>query len=181
MEAIKSGQNHVALHQLYKTALPMIVKFISRNNGDEDEAKDIFQDAVVALFTTIKLGKFEEGKDVNGFLFHVSRNLWINRVKKRNRHYDISKAGLSMSEESPLAVVITDEKKRAIEELMDKAGSKCKELLKYVLYDGLPMKEIAVKMGFAAEAVAKTTHYRCKQKLIDLVENDKNLLALFRA
>lgn len=178
--AIQNGQNSVALNHLYKTALPPIIKYIAQNNGDEDEAKDIFQDAVVALFTTIKLGKYDETKDVNGFLYFVARNLWINRVKKRNRQFDIDKARLPMSEESPYAVVVTDEKKKAIEELMDRVGAKCKELLRYSLYENLSMKEIAVKMGFAAETVAKTTHYRCKQKLIEIVENDRHLIELFK-
>lgn len=178
--AIKNGQNSVALNHLYKTALPPIIKYIVQNNGDGDEAKDIFQDAVVALFTTIKLGKFDESKDINAFLYFVSRNLWINRIKKRNRQFDIDKARLPLSEESPFAVVVTDEKKKAIDELMEKAGTKCKELLRYSLYDNLSMKEIAIKMGFAAETVAKTTHYRCKQKLIEIVQNDKHLMELFR-
>src|SRR6187402_2389059 len=91
IEAILNGKNTQVLNYLYETALPQIIRFICQNNGDEDEAKDIFQDAVVSLFTTVKLGKYEREKDVNGFLYFVSRNLWINRIKKRNRQYDVSR------------------------------------------------------------------------------------------
>lgn len=180
VEAILSGQNTKVLNYLYKTALPQITKFICINNGDEDEAKDIFQDAVVSLFTTVKLGKFDIEKDVNGFLFFVSRNLWINHVKKRNRQLDISKMQMPMYEESPMAVVITEEKRVLIDQFLGKAGDKCKQVLKYVLYDNLSMKEIAKLMDFANEAVAKTTHHRCKQKLMELVENNKAVINLFR-
>lgn len=180
IDAIKTGQNTFVLNHLYKYALPPILKYITQNNGDDDEAKDIFQDAVIILFTNVKLGKFDESKDITAFLYFISRNLWINRVKRRNRQFDIGKVQLSEVDEGPLAIVITDEKKKAIEELMDKAGSRCKELMRYALYDDFSMKEIAIKMGFSAESVAKTTHYRCKQKLIELVENNKNLLDLFK-
>ncbi len=180
VEAILSGQNTKVLNYLYKTALPQITKFICINNGDEDEAKDIFQDAVVSLFTTVKMGKFDIEKDVNGFLFFVSRNLWINYVKKRGRQLDVSKMHLSMYEESQLAVMITEEKKVQIEQFLEKAGDKCKQVLKYVIYDNYSMKEIAKLMDFANEAVAKTTHHRCKQKLMDLVVNNKSVINLFK-
>jgi len=180
LEAIINGHNTKVLNYLYKSALPQIIKFICMNNGDEDEAKDIFQDAVVSLFTTVKLGKYDSGKDVNGFLFFVSRNLWINYVKRRGRQMDITKMQLSIYEENQEAVIITREKEDQINEFLEKAGSKCRQVLKYVIYDDYSMKEIAKLMNFANEAVAKTTHHRCKQKLIDLVANNKTLINLFK-
>lgn len=180
IDAIKNGQNSMVLNYLYESTLPFIINYVSKNNGDEEEAKDVFQDAVVALFTTVKLGKFDESKDPGAFLFHVSRNLWINRIKKRNRQFDISTIQLTELDESPLALVISKEKQLAIDQLMDRVGAKCKELLKYSIYDNLSMKEIAALMGFAGETVAKSTHYRCKQKLIELVGKDKNWIKLFK-
>ncbi len=180
IDAIKNGHNSIALNYLYETTLPHIIRFISQNNGDEDEAKDIFQDAVISLFTTIKLGKYNEEKEVGSFLYFVSRNLWINRIKKRNKQFDISKIQHTMLEESHLAIIITEEKQTVIDKLMDKAGLKCKELLKYYIYDNLSMKEIASIMGFSGETVAKSTHYRCKQKLVEMVENNHDLINLFK-
>lgn len=180
VEAIQNGHNSKVLNDLYQTALPQIVKYICINNGDEEEAKDIFQDAVVALFTTVKLGKFEEGKDVNGFLFFVSRNLWINRIKKRNKQMDLSYLPIPLTEENPLAVVITDEKRNVIAQVLGKTGAKCKQILTHVIYDNYTMKEIAKIMDFSGEDVAKSTHYRCKQKLMELVENNQAIQTLFR-
>lgn len=175
LDAILSGNNTKVLNHLYETSLPQITKFICMNDGDEDEAKDIFQDAVVALFTTVKLGKYEHDKDVNGFLYFVSRNLWINRVKRRNKQYDISRAQLAWADDSPLAVVITRDREALIDKFIGMMGEKCKQLLKYVIYDNLSMKEIAKMMDFGSEGVAKNAHYRCKQKMMDLVGNDESL------
>jgi RNA polymerase sigma factor (sigma-70 family) len=172
IDAILNGHNTKVLNHLYQSALPQIMKYICLNNGDEDEAKDIFQDAVVSLFTTVRLGKFEQGKDVNGFLYFVARNLWINRVKRRNRQMDISTMLMEPLEDSHLAVIITKEKEALIDRVMSKVGDKCKQLLKYVIYDNLSMREVAEKMNFAGETVAKSTHYRCKQRLMELVEKD---------
>ena len=170
-----NGQNTKVLNHLYETALPQIIKYINMNNGDEDEAKDVFQDAVVALFTTVRLGKYEMDKDVNGFLYFVSRNLWINRVKKRNKQYDISQVRLPWAEDNPMAIMITKDKEALIEKFMGMIGEKCQKLLKYVIYDNLSLKEVAQLMNFSSEAVAKNAHYRCKQKMMDLVASDATL------
>jgi len=180
VDSIINGDNSMVLNYLYKTALPQIKKFICQNSGDEEEAKDIFQDAVVSLFTTVKTGKYDSEKDVNGFLFFVSRNLWINYVKKRGRQMDISKMHLPLYEDNHEAVIMSREKEAQINQFLELAGIKCQQLLKHVIYDNFSMKEIAKQMNFASEAVAKVTHHRCKQKLMDLVANNKSLINIFK-
>lgn len=176
INAILNDDNSKVLNELYQSSLPQIVRYVCQNNGDEDEAKDVFQDAVVSLFTTVKLGKYDLEKDVNGFLFFVSRNLWINRVKKRNKQTDLSNIQTIHADESPVAYYITNDKEVLIDKFMNLLGSKCKEILKYVIYDNLSMKEIAKLMNLGGETVAKSTHYRCKQKMMEIVSKDQILL-----
>ena len=180
INAIRSGKDGAVLNHLYKTALPNIIRFITRNNGDKDEAKDIFQDCVIALYNTIKLEKYDESKDVEGFLYHVARNLWINRIKKKNKLTTFQDIDNHTDEDTPLAYMVNEEKQIAIQGLMEKIGTPCKELLKFVMYDKLSMKEVAIKMGYAGETVAKSTHYHCKQKLAAFIYADKNLLSLLK-
>lgn len=180
IEAIKSGSDSKVLNLLYKTSLPQIVRYISQNNGDSSEAKDIFQDAVIILFRHVKLGKFDETKDVNAFLYAISRNMWINRVKKRNKHFDITKVQLENVQESPMTKILEKDKEDLIETLMDNVGENCKQILKYVIYDNYSMKEIAKLMNFTGENVAKSTHYRCKQKLMEFVNGNKTLINYLR-
>src|ERR1051325_3728563 len=123
--AIKTGNNSTPLNHLYKIALRKIIRFVTQNNGDEEGAKDVFQDAVVSLFNTVKLGKYDEKKDITGFLYFVSRNLWINRIKKKNKQYSIKDTELCASGDSPLARIIKEEKQVAMEGLMEKIGSQC--------------------------------------------------------
>ncbi|MBC7387774.1 MAG: sigma-70 family RNA polymerase sigma factor [Opitutaceae bacterium] len=180
INAIRSGKDGAVLNHLYKVALPNIIRFITRNNGDKDEAKDIFQDCVIALYNTIKLEKYDESKDVEGFLYHVARNLWINRIKKKNKLTTFQDIDNHTDEDTPLAYMVNEEKQIAIQGLMEKIGTPCKELLKFVMYDKLTMKEVAIKMGYAGETVAKSTHYHCKQKLAAFIYANKNLLSLLK-
>ena len=180
IDAIQSGNDDDALQLLYKTALPNITRFILRNNGDREEAKDIFQDSVIALYNTIKLGKYDASKQIDAFLFHVAKNLWINRIKKKNRQFNIEDAEEQITHETPYAIITTSEKQLAIEGLMEKIGGPCREIMRLVMYEKKTMKEIAAKMGLAGENVAKTTHYKCKQKLAAMIYANKNLVYLLK-
>lgn len=181
LKAIRSGDNHLALEYLYKDILPRVKKMILRNNGSEEEARDIFQDTVLVFYQQVKLNKFDETKEVGGFMYAVARNLWISRVKKANRRvafYDTE----ALADACPDALddLINDEKAQAINSVMDRIGEECKRLLKYTLHDRLSLREVAVKMGYSSNEVAKTYNYRCKQKLVNLVKDNPYLRSLFK-
>jgi len=181
LKAIKTGNNEMVLSNLYKEMLPRIKKFIMRNSGSEEDVKDVFQDTVLIFYNQVKLNKFDETKDIGGFMFSVARNLWINKAKRDKRQIHIE--DMEETKESDLSALddlITVEKAKAIEEVLDKIGADCKRLLKYSIYDKISLKEIAEKMGFANEGVAKTYNYRCKQKLISLVKDNPYLISLFK-
>ncbi|MFN6945513.1 MAG: RNA polymerase sigma factor [Cytophagaceae bacterium] len=181
IQAIKSGDNQFVLSELYKNILPKIIGHIVKNNGNEDEAKDIFQDAVMSFYHQVKTGKFNEDYEINGFIFTVARNLWINRVKKMNRTIPMTAEEENMVNGLDLLEnIITEERAYAIKNMLNQVGEECQKLLKYSTYDRLSMKEICVKMGFSSENVAKTYNYRCKQKLVQLIKGNQSVLKLFK-
>lgn len=113
-------------------------------------------------------------------MFIISKNLWINRAKKKNKIISLEQNVDVFQLETPILNIISVEKQEAIKELFSKIGTKCHEIIKKVIYENKSMKEIAQLMGFADENVAKSTHYRCKKKLIDMIQNDKKTLALLK-
>lgn len=174
---IQKGQDSPALTKLYQYEYPKILHFIKTNQGDEEEAKDIFQDAILIFYKQVKLNKFDLQYDIGAYIYSISRNLWINRVKKKSRH-------VSISEHEPVVEVqgnvlddlITEERENIVKEILSQMGSACQQLLRYVIYFRLSMKEIAKKMKFSSENVAKTKHYKCKQRLIKIIKEHPSLL-----
>jgi DNA-directed RNA polymerase specialized sigma24 family protein len=82
--AIGKGDDRVLEH-LYKQVLPKVKSYIARNSGNNEDARDIFQDAVVIFYKYVKTGKFDVQHDIAGFIFSVSKNLWINSAKRKNK------------------------------------------------------------------------------------------------
>ena len=123
--AIKAGRDDKVLSELYDHILPKVISFIRSNSGSDDEAFDVFQDAVLAFFKQVVTGKFDEKYDVSGFIYSVSRNLWINRVKKINRHISVeTEATQELEEESFLESVYSEEKTNLVKSLFQKLDSK---------------------------------------------------------
>ena len=181
IKAIRTGNNTFVLNHLYKEILPRIKKMILKNSGTEDDAKDIFQDTVLIFYNQVKLNKYYEDKDIGGFMYTVARNLWINKAKRSNKFVQINDTEIwEDSEAGALEDLISKEKQVAIEEVMNQIGEECKKLLKFSIYEKLSLKEIAGKMGYSSEGVAKTYNYRCKQKLVNLVKDNPNIISLFK-
>lgn len=170
------------MKSLYKVALPPIIKYVREKNGTKSDAEDCFQEAVVALVKKVKSNEFDTNFEVKNFLFVVSRNIWFNKIKKDSKMHqtDYEGWGIEDSAETSDQVMISNERSGAITQLLNSAGERCKELLVYVLFENKKLKEIAGLMNFSSEEVVKTNHYRCKQKLKEILKNDPNLLSALR-
>jgi len=169
--AVKAGRDDKALKALYKTLLPKITAYIKSNNGSGDEAFDVFQDAVVVFFKQVITNKFDTQYNISAFIYSVSRNLWINRVKKLNKHVDVENSLNHMHSDNFVDEIYSEEKRTIVKKIFEKLDPKCKELLTLSVYKSLSMEDIKNRLGFASENAAKTSNYRCKKKLTELIKS----------
>ncbi|MDJ1482489.1 sigma-70 family RNA polymerase sigma factor [Cytophagaceae bacterium YF14B1] len=172
LQAIRSGEDDKALSALYKNLLPKIKSLIRQNGGGQDDALDIFQDAILIFYKQVKMNSFNEAYSIAGFVYTISRNLWINQVKRKKRSIEITDSQIPLElDDNMLTQLMTKEREDLVVKLLSSLGETCHRLLTYVIFHRLSMKEISQKMEFSSEDVAKTKHYKCKQRLIQLVKN----------
>jgi RNA polymerase sigma factor (sigma-70 family) len=180
LDNLRKGNDNSVLTYLYKEVFPKVKHYIKTNKGNEDEAKDIFQDAVLIFYKKVKTNTITEPLNVTAYICMISKNLWINRAKKMNRTTEIQDEDFRDAEEDLLSNIITEEKRTALSGLLSQVGEECQKLMKYVVYDNRSMREIAELMGYSSENVAKTYHYRCKQKFVQLVMKNKEMIDLLK-
>lgn len=183
LHSIKTGEHSKVLSYLYETTLRKVRQYILKNNGSKDDANDIFQDAVVILFTQVRADKFNTSFSIDAFIYSVARNLWIDKSRrdKRFTNYDSTQQIDYISDDnSHLDNLIETEKTNAMSLVFNQLDDKCKKILSYVIYEKLSMREIKDKMGYTSEDVAKTNHYRCKQYLSKIVKSSPELVKLLR-
>ncbi len=175
---IKAGNSDGVLLFLYQTTQYKLSSWILKNNGNEDEAQDIFQDSVLSFYQYVLDGNFKEGASVDAFIFSVGRNKWINRAKQRNKLVSgvaEESLGHSNPEEEGFSKIMEEDNTDKMNALLEKLGARCKELLTLSIFYNLKMADIAEKMAFSNADTAKTKNYKCKKRLMKIINEDDHV------
>lgn len=154
-----------ALEVLYKKYYRMMTKMVINNSGSEQEAKDIYQDALVVFWQKSVSGNLTLTSKVSTYIYSICQNLWRKELDRKKRLSSEEKDSVEMPNHDK------EERARLINECISQMGDTCKKVLMYYYFDGLSMQDIADKLGFANTNTAKTKKYKCKQKLDELVKS----------
>jgi len=155
------------LYAHYKTA---VLTFVTSNKGSQEEALDVYQDAVVAAYDNIKQGKFRGESALASYLYAIARFIWLNRLKRKKKEQSIlDQQSFAEVGEDHLSVLLDTERSQILQETLGQLGDSCKEVLIYAVYYEYSMKEISEKMGFDSEQVARNKKYKCLKRLKDLL------------
>jgi len=180
IQAILSGKNENVLQVLYDSSFRKIKEFIKKNSGKTEDAEDVFQDAVVSFYKLVKTGKFDERFDIDAFLYTAARNGWVNKVKRDSKMVEMPENIQTQTDQSGLHSILDKERTTIISQVFEKLGTKCRDLLTLVVYFDNSMKDVSEKLGLQNENAAKTQHYKCKQKLIELMGENASFKQLLR-
>jgi RNA polymerase sigma factor (sigma-70 family) len=153
-----------ALEIVYKKYYRMMTKLVISNSGTEDEARDVYQDALVVFWQKARSGNLVLTSKMSTYIYSICQNLWRKELDRKKR--------LSNEErDSPDSIDMDKpEREKIIARCMEQLGETCRKVLMYYYFDEMSMQEIADKLGFANTDTAKTKKYKCKQKLDELVK-----------
>ena len=84
IEYLRNNKYQKATNGLYNV-LPSVKKYISANSGTADDAKDIFQDALVILYKNVQSESFTLSVPLKTYLLAVTKNLWLQELRRRNK------------------------------------------------------------------------------------------------
>jgi len=153
-----------ALEFIYKKYYRMMTKLVITNSGTEDEARDVYQDALVVFWQKARSGNLVLTSKISTYVYSICQNLWRKELDRKKR--------LSNEEKDSAESLDLDgpEREKIIARCMEQLGDTCRKVLMYYYFDEMSMQEIADKLGFANTDTAKTKKYKCKQKLDELVK-----------
>lgn len=156
-----------AVEAIYQENYNMVQSLIINNNGSSDDAKDIFQEAMIVLYEKVRSGTFELNCQIKTYVYSVCRRLWLKRLQQQNRY----SAPLGDTE-SVVAVeeeIDGHEQRNAEFEMMEKAinslGEPCKSLLEAYYIQKQNMQVIAASFGYTNSDNAKNQKYKCLMRL----------------
>lgn len=158
---------------LYDAYLPDIIRYVRQNNGSEADARDLFQEALIAIYRKLVDHDLELTVALRTFIQVICRNLWLRNLRKTQR---ISlQAPNDMVEQSATTEILgldleRMERDRTYFRCFDQLGEKCRKILSWY-FDKVSMREIAEKLD-TTEAFIKKKKFECKNKLIEQLHQD---------
>jgi len=156
-----------AVETIYRDNYGMVQALIINNNGSTDDARDVFQEAMIVLYEKARSGTFELHCQIKTYMYSVSRRLWLKKLQQTKRFTtDFGNPDSVVPVEDDLE----DHLKRDQEfGMMEKAilglGEPCKSLLEAFYIEKKNMQEIAAGFGYTNAENAKTQKYKCLMRL----------------
>lgn len=171
-EGIARRDNRTFLY-LYKEYQAQIQRMVEKNSGNAEDALDIFQEGMIALWTNIQQGKFQlrDNARISSYLFALCKNLWISKLRKRKDFKSLEESNEISDEEDTEMLLAEHEKISELEKHFRQLGEACRKLLSLFYYQKASLKSIAAQMQIT-EKTAKNNKYRCMQNLRSLYQQN---------
>jgi RNA polymerase sigma factor (sigma-70 family) len=178
-EQIQKGilrNDRLVLQFIYKQFFYKVTAFVRSNNGDDDDARDVFQEAVIIIYRKLKEDKNAlENRPFQLYLFSVCRFLWLKQLEKRKAESDKITNSIPYMEdlydEDFFDLVHKNERYSLYQKHFRTLSSDCQKIMQ-LFFDKVPLKQIAQVMGYKSEKYAKKRKYKCKELLIERIKQD---------
>ena len=151
-----------AIESLYHEFFPVVAVYIKKRGGDLEDAKELFQEALVALFERRLNSSFEVDTNTEAYLMGIVKHLWY-KDQRRVRHHEIDSIEIAeMEEKKPIT--------ERLLHFLESSGQRCMELLQSFYYEKLNMDQISKRFGFSSDRSAATQKFKCLEKVRNQVK-----------
>jgi DNA-directed RNA polymerase specialized sigma24 family protein len=166
------AQREKLMMELYKSTFPVVARHIAKMGGSFDDARDVFQDALVLYYEKMVAGNLELQNN-RAYLMGITKHLWL---KKFRAGQDTIPLPDNIDPEEETEQTPSSAK---VLQYLQTAGKKCMDLLSAFYYDKLPMRDIAGLFGYSGERSVTVQKHKCLNKVRDTVKQQSLTYADF--
>lgn len=179
LEALVKNNSKIIL-TIYKENFFKVRAFVIKNNGQQQDAEDVFQKALMQLAVRYKKEPFEINSSFEAYLFTVCKNLWrreLNKSKLRVTNNDFIEP---KDDNEDIAMALLEQKRWDLfNDCLNLISENCKQILK-LFFAKIPYAEIMNKFEYNSETVVRQRVFKCKNKLKELVRGDHRFSTLIK-
>lgn len=174
MELMESIQTHSTetggrdFEALYEKAFPLFARFAGKMNASFEDAKDIFQDAMVIYYEKSSNASFSITVSPERYIAGIARHLWIRKFNRDKNQIPLS--GNEQEQAIP-PDYFPDEQEHKLLAFLERAGEKCMDLLQLFYFGRMSMKAVASSLGYRTEHSAAVQKYKCIGKVREAIRS----------
>jgi RNA polymerase sigma factor (sigma-70 family) len=180
------------LEYLYREYFPQVERIVLKHEGDEQDARDLFQEALVIIFTRLKEGDLVINSSFHNYFIVLCRFIWFRQKGIRNSYESNEDSEESANRKSVASGIVNDSPgEREYNEFLTNQNEKifqrqyrklpgdCKRVLK-MYFRKKSYKEIATRMKYNSEDYARRKKYLSMQLLMKMIKEDPEYIELNR-
>ncbi|RZK81328.1 MAG: sigma-70 family RNA polymerase sigma factor [Pedobacter sp.] len=170
------NNDHMIINEIYKRCATKVKSWITFNNGSEDDAADVFQEALMDIYNQAKYKSLELTCPFEPYLLLICKRKWLNQIKKKsilpvtNLEEDL----LNIGEDTfANADFLEDQAKQSamFYSAFGKLGDRCKEIITWSM-KGEAQEKVAETLGVTYGYLRKKKS-ECMASLIKIVQSEK--------
>ena len=173
VDNLRSGKRmDETIRAIYREHFDSLSWFIINNNGNRQDAEDVFQEVVVNFIDLVQKDKFRGESTIKTFLFSLNRFTWLNELKRRGRSVareEKYEKGQERVELDTSHFIADREVKAQVIELLSELGENCKKILLLFYYENFSIREILETLHYENEQVVRNKKYKCLKQLEQMI------------
>jgi RNA polymerase sigma factor (sigma-70 family) len=151
------------MEQIYAQTYPMVRHYIREHGGTEEDAKDIFHEAMILYFEKTALEQLTLTCTPSTYLMGICKNLWRQQVEKQRRKTVLDETQTDNMWQEP-----DDDDELSALKLMsfvEQLGGTCQSILVSFYYFGQRLEQIATRHGYQSVRSATVQKFKCLERL----------------
>ena len=174
---LKNG-NRRTYEALYQENFASVQKFVTKNSGTTDDAKDIFQDTLLVLIEKLRTDNFELTASLKTYIIAISKNLWFKKLRNKSYYRQAEFSEMLLDKfNSEISSAINEEKSywERLQTYFSKITAHCNHLLHSMFFKNKNIEEIQKEYGYSTKHNAQNQKHKCIEQIRKVKEQDEKL------
>ena len=177
LDALLHNDSKVIM-EIYTIIFPKVKNFILQNKGQQVDAEDIFQKALLQIAVRYRREPFEIKSSFEAYVFTACKNLWRRELNKSKTRVTDDGVMELQSEERDMALATLEQGRwELFAEKLDAISENCRKVLT-LFFAKVSYARIVQEMDYSSETVARQRVFKCKSKLVETITNDNRYNSL---
>lgn len=169
-------QDSAIIREIYTRYSGPVTNWVLKNNGDQEQAKDLFQEGLIQLFLIASDPDFQLRCTFGYFFTMICKRKWIDLLRKNKKEQDIrfwelsrinSEEQIHPSEEERLETLL--EKETLLDQTFGQLSELCQKLL-VLIRKGVPVQSIQDQLDMNAANTVYQRKRACTQRWMQLFQ-----------
>lgn len=177
IEGLRQGNDDV-LNFLYKNYFGIVRSMVLKSYGDEEQARDIFQEVIIVIYNKLQDGNFKITSSFFTFFYAVIKNTWLD-FRKVNKRNPLGKAK-DFNDEIGVDYEVNDIEGLTTKVLRNNLFNKylkqltggCQIIMQFFMEE-YSAEEIAIKLDLKSANYVRKRKSKCLSILIEKIRKDK--------